>query len=104
MRSIRLALFVFLVVSVVPLLAQTSFTSVRGTITDTSGALIPNAQVKLVNGATNAEINGTSDSSGLYQFPQLAPGTYTVTVNVYTVSSTDAASPAVTSTFNLTVN
>jgi Carboxypeptidase regulatory-like domain/TonB dependent receptor len=80
MRSIRLALFVFLVVSVVPLLAQTSFTSVRGTITDTSGALIPNAQVKLVNGATNAEINGTSDSSGLYQFPQLAPGTYTVTV------------------------
>jgi beta-glucanase (GH16 family) len=32
------------------------------------------------------------------------PGTYTVTVNAYTVSSTDAASPAVTSTFNLTVN
>jgi len=32
------------------------------------------------------------------------PGNYTVTVNAYTVSSADAASPAVTSTFNLTVN
>ncbi len=32
------------------------------------------------------------------------PGNYTVTVNAYTVSSSDAASPAVTSTFNLTVN
>ena len=63
-----------------PLLAQTSFTSVRGTITDASGALIPNAQVKLTNIATNAGIDGTSDNSGLYQFPQLAPGTYTITV------------------------
>ena len=81
MRSLRLVLLVFLAITVVPLLAQTSFTSLRGTVTDESGALIPNAQVKLVNGATNAEINGTSDSSGLYQFPQLAPGTYTITVN-----------------------
>jgi hypothetical protein len=79
MRSLRLALLVFLI-SVVPLLAQTSFTSLRGTVTDASGALIPNAQVKLTNIATNAGINGTSDSSGLFQFPQLAPGTYTITV------------------------
>jgi hypothetical protein len=80
MRSLRLALFVLLLISVVPLLAQTSFTSVRGTVTDASGALIPNAQVQLRNVATNAELNGAADSSGLYQFPQLAPGTYTVTV------------------------
>jgi hypothetical protein len=31
------------------------------------------------------------------------PGPYTVTVNVYTVSSSDAATPAVTTSFNLTV-
>ena len=54
MRSIRLGLFVFLI-SLTPLLAQTSFTSVRGTIADASGALIPNAQVTLRNIATNAE-------------------------------------------------
>ena len=80
MRSLRLALCVFLVLSVVPVLAQTSFTSLRGTVTDASGALIPNAQVQLRNIATNAGINGVSDSSGLFQFPQLAPGTYTITV------------------------
>ena len=79
MRSFRLGLFVFLL-SLTPLLAQTSFTSVRGTVADASGALIPNAQVTLRNIATNAEVNGTSDSSGLYQFPQLTPGTYTITV------------------------
>jgi hypothetical protein len=79
MRSLRLALFVFLI-SLTPLLAQTSFTSVRGTVTDASGALIPNAQVTLRNIATNAEVSGTSDSTGLYQFPQLTPGTYTMTV------------------------
>jgi beta-glucanase (GH16 family) len=32
------------------------------------------------------------------------PGSYTVTVNAYTVSSTDAANPSATTTFNLTVN
>ena len=32
------------------------------------------------------------------------PGTYTVTVNAYTVSSSDAANPSASATFNLTVN
>jgi hypothetical protein len=32
------------------------------------------------------------------------PGSYTVTVNAYTVSSSDAATPSATTTFNLTVN
>ena len=50
MRSIRLALLVFLI-SALPLLAQTSTTSVRGTITDPSGALVPNAQISLTNTA-----------------------------------------------------
>jgi hypothetical protein len=79
MRSLRLALFVFLL-SVVPLLAQTSTTSVRGTITDPSGALVPNAQISLTNTADNSVTNGVSDKSGLFVFPQLAPGTYLIAV------------------------
>ena len=59
MRSLRLALFVFLI-SVVPMLAQTSTTSVRGTITDPSGALVPGAQISLTNTADNSVTNGTS--------------------------------------------
>jgi hypothetical protein len=82
MRSLRSALFVFLisVVSVVPMLAQTSTTSVRGTITDQSGALVPGAQISLTNTADNSVTNGTSDKSGLFVFPQLAPATYLITV------------------------
>ncbi|MGH9696470.1 MAG: carboxypeptidase regulatory-like domain-containing protein, partial [Bryobacteraceae bacterium] len=79
MRSLRLTLFVFLI-SVVPMLAQTSTTSVRGTITDPSGALVPNAQISLTNTADNSVTNGASDKSGLYVFPQLAPATYLITV------------------------
>lgn len=79
MRSFRLALFVFLI-SAVTLLAQTSTTSVRGTVTDPSGALVPNAQISLTNTADNSVTNGTSDKSGLYSFPQLQPSTYLITV------------------------
>ncbi|MGA9720185.1 MAG: TonB-dependent receptor [Acidobacteriaceae bacterium] len=80
MRSFRPALFVFLV-SAVTLLAQTSTTSVRGTVTDPSGALVPNAQISLTNTADNSVTNGNSDKSGLYSFPQLVPATYLITVN-----------------------
>src|ERR1700745_2114714 len=80
MRLLRLAVFVFFTIPVATLLAQTSFTSVRGTVADKSGAMIPNAQVSLRNTATNAELTGTSDSGGLFQFPQVPPGTYTITV------------------------
>jgi hypothetical protein len=80
MRFPRLALFVVFAVPVVTLLAQTSFTSVRGTIADNSGAMIPNAQVSLKNTATNAELTGSTDSAGLFQFPQVTPGTYNITV------------------------
>src|SRR3984957_11883574 len=80
MRFIRFALFVVFAFPVVALLAQTSFTSIRGTIADNSGAMIPNAQVSLKNTATNAELTGSTDSAGLFQFPQVTPGTYTITV------------------------
>jgi Carboxypeptidase regulatory-like domain len=80
MRSFRLAPLVVCAVSAVTLLAQTSTTSVRGTITDPSGALVPGAQISLTNTADNSVTNGASDKSGLFAFPQLQPGTYLITV------------------------
>ena len=82
MRFLRLALFVVFALPIVTLLAQTSFTSVRGTIADNSGAMIPNAQVSLKNTATNAELTGSTDSAGLFQFPQVTPGTYTIRYSI----------------------
>ena len=55
-------------------------TSIRGTVTDPSNAAIPNATVHLVNTDTNLERTATTDSQGNYAFVQVAPGTYSVTV------------------------
>ncbi len=50
-----------------------------GTVTDPSGAVVPNATVTLKNSATGASRTTTSTSSGAYRFSLLPPGNYTVT-------------------------
>jgi hypothetical protein len=61
--------------------SQASFTSLRGTITDSSGAVIPGATVSIVNKATSLTSSQTANGSGEYQFQQLVPGTYVITAN-----------------------
>lgn len=53
--------------------------SLRGTVSDSSGALIPGATVTLINKETNESKTSTSNASGLYSFEALAPGNYRVT-------------------------
>ena len=50
---------------------------VRGAIKD-SGGVIPGADVTLTNEATNVSRSTTSNDAGEYNFPNLAPGTYTL--------------------------
>jgi len=59
--------------------AQT-FGEITGVITDPSGGLIPNASVTVTNTATNVVRTTLTNSSGLYSFPDLTPGTYDVKV------------------------
>ncbi|MDP9122808.1 MAG: carboxypeptidase-like regulatory domain-containing protein, partial [Acidobacteriota bacterium] len=54
---------------------------IAGTVFDSTDAVIPNATILIHNNGTNAEIKLQSDGSGVYKAPQLAPGTYTVTVS-----------------------
>ena len=54
--------------------------AVSGTITDPSGAILPSATVTLVNTATGDTQSGKTNTSGVYLFPLLKPGDYTVTV------------------------
>jgi hypothetical protein len=61
------------------LLAQFN-ASLQGTITDTSGGLIPNAQVNLKNNGTSATVQTTSSNQGLFRFNQLAAGSYDLSV------------------------
>lgn len=56
-------------------------TSLRGHVTDSSGAVVSGAQVKLTLTATGAVRQGTTDANGEYQFLQLTPGAYTLAVN-----------------------
>ncbi len=81
MKAFRLFPLLCIPCVTMTMLAQSSFTSVRGTVTDRSGALLPNAQVTLKNQGSGVVQTHTSDSSGLYQFQQLAPGTYLLTVS-----------------------
>lgn len=60
--------------------AQQATTSLNGTITDASGALIPGATVVITRPATGETHQTTSNAQGSYHFLQLAPGTWSVKV------------------------
>jgi hypothetical protein len=59
--------------------AQT-FSRLSGTVSDPSGAMVSNAQAKLTNVGTGEIKTTKSDSTGLYVFPQVAPGVYNLQV------------------------
>jgi hypothetical protein len=54
--------------------------SVTGLVTDPSGAVVPNAQVKLVDEAKGFSFNAVSDSAGRYVFRSVPPGAYKLSV------------------------
>src|SRR5690348_7263319 len=60
--------------------AQSVYGSVVGTVTDATGAVIGGAQVTLTNTGTNEHRQTQSDANGNYQFVNLLPGGYSVTV------------------------
>ncbi|MBI5283105.1 MAG: TonB-dependent receptor [Candidatus Solibacter usitatus] len=60
--------------------AQVSTSRLEGSVQDESGAVIPGAKVVAVNDRTQARAEMTTGPEGLFVFPSLQPGTYTVTV------------------------
>ena len=61
-------------------LAQAVSGTLLGTVTDPSGAAVPNAQVTITATETGQVQKFQTNSSGNYLVPGLAPGNYTVTV------------------------
>ena len=53
---------------------------ITGEVRDPSGALIPSASITVTNTATNVARTTETNASGLYSFPDLAPGVYDVKV------------------------
>lgn len=60
-------------------LAQAGEAEISGTITDASGAILPNAQVTLTDANTGVARTVT-ETDGAYRFAPLSPGTYNITV------------------------
>ena len=59
-------------------MAQTSRAQVQGLVTDSSGAVIPNAVVTLTNVDTGINVVKQTSSTGLYLFDLVNPGNYTL--------------------------
>ncbi len=67
--------------SMIPLGAQVSTGTISGTITDSSGAAISDAQVQVKNSGTGVVQTAASDSQGRFTVPSLNVGQYEVTAN-----------------------
>jgi hypothetical protein len=77
-RSARTRVFFVLLAMVLPAFcwAQSFTSTVSGTVTDPSGAVVPNAEITLTLVATETSAKVTTGSTGLYSFPNLRPGIY----------------------------
>jgi len=64
-----------------PTFAQFATTSLRGTIKDPAGALVPGARVTLTDNSTGQTLAATGSSAGQYIFSQVPPAKYTITVS-----------------------
>jgi hypothetical protein len=73
------ALFVF---SVLPATAQNAISSgtIAGRVRDTSGGVLPRADVRVISNETGLWLEATSNSDGLYSFPVMRVGPYTLRV------------------------
>jgi hypothetical protein len=65
-----------------PAYAQVAGAALSGTVTDPSGAAIPNAEVVITNTATGIARTLSTSGAGYYSAPNLNPGPYKVAVNV----------------------
>jgi len=60
---------------------QSATTSLRGVVKDPSGALVPGATVTVLDSSTGRAASATSSAAGFYQFPQIPPAKYLITVS-----------------------
>lgn len=60
--------------------AQGTTSRVTGIVTDSSGAVVPDANITLTNQGTNSSLTTQTSNGGVYVFDLVQPGTYTLTV------------------------
>jgi hypothetical protein len=82
MNQLRIGLLASVAIGIcAPLGAQTVTGAVRGTVTDASGAVVPNAHVVATNVATGVKTTATTDNAGQYALRFLQIGQYKLTID-----------------------
>jgi hypothetical protein len=64
--------------------------AIGGNVLDSTGAVVPNAEVLVLNTGTNAQQKVATDSTGYYRVIHLQPGSYRVTISASGFSSFNA--------------
>ncbi len=84
--------------------AQTSSSVINGLVSDSSGGVIPSARVTVTHESTGANYRQTTTDAGLFAFPSLPVGPYTVTVEMKGFKTSKSAGNLLQVGSPLTVN
>src|SRR5258708_15470964 len=76
---ITVVLLAALALSQTTLLAQFDTGSITGLVKDATNSAVPGAKMTLVDRATGVNVTTTTNEAGIYEFPTVRVGTYTVT-------------------------
>ena len=74
-------LLITLLLLVRPVGAQSSLAAINGTVSDSSGAVIPDAQIALTNTDTGTQQQTRSGATGVYTILNIRPGNYVLEVS-----------------------
>ncbi len=80
--SVVLAVVLIWIGWTAPLCAQSFTASLQGTVTDSSGAIVPQTQLTLANEETNIKHATQSNERGVYLFARVPPGVYRLTAEL----------------------
>src|SRR5215469_15679162 len=87
MRRLFFGVFAFLTITLT-VNAQTFRGTINGTVTDPSGAVVANAQVKATEVSTNIDHNTVTTGDGQFAFQDIPVGTYKVTITAQGFANT----------------
>jgi hypothetical protein len=90
--------------SITSLFAQAGRGAINGTVTDSSGAIIPGATVTATGTATGTKLSSVTTAAGIYSFVSLSPGKYEVSASQNGFETTVRKSVIVTVDQSTTVN
>src|SRR6266849_1634920 len=80
-RCVLAAVILSLTVLTSSVWAQSPTATVNGLVRDSSGAVVPGADLQLINEQTNVKYSARTNSEGIYSVSNLPPGTYRIQVS-----------------------